>query len=280
MNKQLPLFEEKNILPTNKKHVSFSEINYFLDCSYRHKLKYIDKISLQDSSIHTVFGGAVHDAIEQFLLTKKEINPNEVILDFEKRIKEQNINIEKSVIQEFSTQIPDILSQVPGFLDTTFPEHKVIAAEFPLFESIEYQQGVYLKGFIDAIFKVPKKRGKGTEYILCDWKTTSWGWKPDQKQNFQKQLQLMLYKYFFCQLMNIPHEDVKCGFILIKRIVPKNRKPFDRLELVPVSVGPKSIDKTKNLLHDMINKVKKGYFIKNRLSCEPFCPYYNTIHCK
>jgi len=277
---QLPLFEDKLILPTNKYHISFSEISDHMACSYRHKLKYIDKIVLEDGSIHTAFGGAVHDSIENFLINKCDLNPENTIKDFKNRLKDLSKPVEPDIVNEFCEQIPDILLQLPNFLNETFPEYKVIGAELLLFENVKGQLGINFKGYIDAILKIKKKRGKGFEYILLDWKSCGWGWKPEQKQSYEKQLQLMLYKYFFCELMNIPHTDVKCGFVLLKRTAPKKRKHLDRLEFVPVSVGPKSIEKALDTLNDTINKIRKGYATKNRMSCEPFCTYYGTNFCK
>jgi hypothetical protein len=169
-------------------------------------------------------------------------------------------------------------------MEETFPGYKVFGAEIPLFESIHKQAGIYLKGFIDAVIKVPKKRKSKTskcdfDYYIIDFKTCSFGWTLEQKTSYDKQLQLMLYKHFFCQLMGVDMTDVKCGFILLKRVVPKKRKPNDRLELVPISVGPKSLEKSQETLNSMINQVKRGFFVKNRMSCEPFCPYRGSRFC-
>lgn len=106
--------------------------------------------------------------------------------------------------------------------------------------------------------------------------TTSWGWKVEQKRSFEKQMQLILYKHFFCKATGIDLKQVKCGFVLIKR---SPRSDGTRLELVPVSVGPKSIDKALKVLHNMINQVRIGFATKNRKYCKPFCPYAGTRHC-
>jgi hypothetical protein len=118
-----------------------------------------------------------------------------------------------------------------------------------------------------------------TNDFVITHNTCSWGWKTDQKRSFEKQMQLIFYKHFFCSKMNIPLKDVKCAFILIKRVPKKERKPGDRIELVPVSVGPVAVDKALKVLHNMINQVKLGFTSKNRRYCKPFCPYMGTKHC-
>jgi len=279
---QLPLFEDKTILPTNKFHVSYSEVSDWMDCSFRHKLKHVLKISMEenDGSIHTSFGKAIHDAIEKYLTSKVPMNSDDAIVEFKKLVAELHVAPTEKDVLDFSSNLPDMIGQVPDWLEETFPGWKTVAAEFPLFESVDKQPNINFKGFIDAIISVPKKRGGGREYWILDWKTCSWGWKTEQKQKYQKQLQLMLYKHYFCQLMKVDLKDVKCGFVLIKRVAPKTRKPGDRLELVPVSVGPKAIEKAQATLHEMINRVKGGFASKNRMSCEPFCPYLHTEHCR
>ena len=65
--KQLPLFVDNTILPTGKFHVSYSEIYDHLSCSHRHKLKHIDKLGTFTGSLHTEFGTAIHDTLEEFI---------------------------------------------------------------------------------------------------------------------------------------------------------------------------------------------------------------------
>ena len=39
--------------------------------------------------------------------------------------------------------------------------------------------------------------------VIIDWKSTSWGWTADKKRDFQKQLQLVLYKHYWCKINNL-----------------------------------------------------------------------------
>ena len=57
--------------PTGKPHISFSEIKQWKECSYRHKLAYIDKIDKFEDSPYLHFGTAVHEGCETLLETKK-----------------------------------------------------------------------------------------------------------------------------------------------------------------------------------------------------------------
>jgi len=309
---QLPLFEDKTMLPTGKYHVSYSEISDWLDCSERHKLKHILKISLDKPSIHTEYGRAIHDAMEQYILNRIMPDATTVNAEFDKLLEqiktEHGVLVSDAEAASFKVSTQAILTGVPKFLDEDFPGWHGHAAELALFESIPGQTNKSFKGFIDTVLRMPRKApktkrnadpdsknppmrlsemvgssgaapettGSEFEYYIIDWKTTSWGWAPDKKRDFQKQLQLALYKHFFCKLMNVPLDQVKCGFVLLKRTPRKSDGSC--VEYVPVSVGPKTEEKAVAILHDMINQIQTGRTIKNRNSCR-YCAYHNTEHC-
>ena len=86
--------------------------------------------------------------------------------------------------------------------------------------------------------------------------------------------QLILYKHFWSRKHNVPLKDIRCGFILLKR----GGKPGNMCELVPVSVGPKSLERATKMMSNMIKAVSKGFYLKNRNSCK-FCPYKDTKYC-
>jgi len=304
LKKELPVLNEKNILPTGKFHTSYSETSDWLDCSFRHKLKHIDKINLDKPSIHTEFGTAIHDALEEYLISRRPMAEEvfeAVKLDFHSKmlkLKEldPSLYVEKD-IEEFSREIAPILAEVPEWMDSTFPGWEPIAAEYNLFEEIENQQQKYFKGFIDCVIRVPLKKRKKShvqnpmrlseltgeaqdeqEYqtVIIDWKTTSFGWTADKKRDFQKHLQLALYKHFWCKIFNVDLKSVKVGFVFLKR-TPK--KGGSRCEFLPISVGPKTEQKAKDILQNMLNQMQQRRFVKNRNSCR-FCPYLNTEHCR
>jgi len=284
-------------MPTGKSHISYSEIMDWHECSFRHSLKHVQKINLDSGSIHTAFGKAIHDAAENFIRHRELPPTSEVFREFRDQLKKLDSSAQEKALKllpEFKENLPDMISQIPEWVDLKFPGWECVDAEHLLMENIKGQEDVKFKGYIDAIIKVEKKPTKKLlkeyadkgelppkiyEYNLIDWKTASWGWKADQKRSFEKQMQLILYKHFFAQKMNIPLNQIRCGFVLIKRLPKKDRKPSDRMELVSVSVGPKAIDNALKVLHNMINQVRLGFARKNRKHCKPFCPYAGTSHC-
>ena len=57
------------IFPTNKEHVSYSEVKTWKECPWKHKLMYVDKIETYENNPYAEFGTIVHDTIERYLKT-------------------------------------------------------------------------------------------------------------------------------------------------------------------------------------------------------------------
>ena len=49
------------------KQVSYSQYSLWKTCPYQWKLQYVDKIKTSEPSIHTIFGSAMHEAIQLYL---------------------------------------------------------------------------------------------------------------------------------------------------------------------------------------------------------------------
>ena len=273
------------MFPTGKPHVSFSEVREWSECPYRHKLRHIDKIDLSKPSQHLVFGTAVHAGCEFYLknrvldmsVVKKEIDDAWALYGDDPNFFASAKMTKDSMLETAAK----ILVEIPQFLDSTFPGWECHEAEEELYESILKEdstvQNVKFKGFIDCVLVVPtmiRGKEKKIKWIL-DWKTTSWGWTKEKKQDFMTKSQLVLYKNFWAAKHGVDHSEIKCGFILLK----KAGKPGAHCELLPVSVGDVTSKRSLKVVNNMISGVQKGLYIKNRNSCK-FCDYSGTQHCK
>jgi hypothetical protein len=269
--------------PTNKQHVSFSEIKCWKECPWRHKLMHIDKIDTFEPSPYLDFGTAVHEGCETYLKTKS-VDTEKLLSDIRKAWKEHGFEDPEwySKMPGWYKHVPvdtwcdwaeNMWNEVPSFLDETFPGWECFEAEEMLYENIE-SKDLNFKGYIDGVIKVPD--GKGShKYWIIDWKTSqSYGWRREKKQDILMTAQLILYKHFWSIKHSVDLKDIRCGFVLLKR----GGKPGKVCELVPVSVGPKSLTKATKILSSMITSVRKGMFLKNRESCR-YCQYKDTEYC-
>ena len=66
--------------PTGKPHVSFSEIKIWKECSWKHKLTYIDKVDMFEPSPYLDFGTAVHEGCEN-LLKNRNYDENKILTE-------------------------------------------------------------------------------------------------------------------------------------------------------------------------------------------------------
>ena len=70
-------------------------------------------------------------------------------------------------------------------------------------------------------------------------------------------------------------KKIQCAFVLLKKVKTVGKS----CQLIKVSSGPKTLEKSNKLVRSMIKTVEKGMFLKNRNSCM-FCEFKNTEHCR
>lgn len=276
-----------------KSHISFSELKIWSECTWRHKLAYIDGLDSYVPNPYASFGNCVHEAIENYLKTK-ELNVeeclNQITLQWEKegydteewiqKTKEEKLAVgvkfKHEPLQIWHKYANNILIEFVDWLDKTFPDWEFHQAEEALYEPID-KTNINFKGYIDAVISVPKSKNSDKRVIwVIDWKTTGpMGWWRDKRRDFVSHSQIGLYKKYWAKKYDIPISDIRTGFVFLKR----KSKPGKCIELFKVSCGPKFIEKADKMVLKMIHNVDKQVYIKNRFSCQ-YCPFKNTEHCK
>jgi len=267
------------MFPTEKPHVSYSEVRTWKECPFRHKLTYIDKIESDDPSQYLDYGILLHECLENFLKTR-ELDIDVLKSKLEKAWSERGYDTPEYIerltekakvrgekprilqpLDEWLSWAETSIGAIPEFMDTTFPNWTTISAEHQLYESIPADD-VKFKGFIDAVIESDYRKNKRKVWII-DWKTAgAYGWNSWKRRDFLVQAQIALYKKFWRTKQNYECADVGAGFVLLKRGAKKN--PIDFFK---VSVGPKTEEKSEKLLRSMLKTVRTGLFIKNRNSC-------------
>lgn len=249
-------------------------------CPFRHKTLHVDKVRDEVVSPHFAFGTAVHKACEVFLKTgemREDLALEIILRDYkEHKDRKEYSEIAEKDLDRFLQTAAEILIDVPSFFDETFPGWSPVDAEFALYEPISSSDGNFFKGFIDCLISVPSKRKKdSTTTILIDFKTCQFGWNLEKKRDRNVLDQLVLYKSFWTQKTGTLIKDVKCGFVLLKKI----GGPGTRCEFFPVSVGDTSIERARKRIDCMLYSVKRGIRIKNKYSCN-HCDLKDTEWCR
>lgn len=273
-------------------HVSFSEYGLFKnECQYRWKLDYLEGRRAANFGVHLDFGTAIHAAIERYK-TRKNPKPLEYCVKLFRRYfnllwkyrkdkySENDQKQDKNFFLDAGENILRHMHNCGELWDTD-----VLYNEHELFIDIDRSDDlkVKFKGFIDMVVKSKDKRGNTILYVF-DFKSCSWGWGVEKKQDKHLHAQLLLYKHFLCKKFNLDPQYVRTGFVLLKK---KPKDPKNPVEVLYISAGPVSVqralDDFNSVLTEMAEREKTGNFEKNRQSCvNAFgqrCPYYQTDLC-
>jgi len=253
-------------------HISYSELKDWHFCAFYHKLTRVDGIDGFKGNAYTAFGTAMHSVCEKKLL-KEDIESDFFVKELKKNITElpKDVDIDQRLVLDMIGQGKRIIPEIEDALNDYFEEFEVLAVEMPLMEDIDGHPNYKFKGFIDAVVATPD----GKVHIF-DWKTCSWGWNVQKKNDKMVTYQLTLYKKYFCQKMNIDPKNVETHFALLKRTAKKNQVEFFR-----VTSGPRKTENALKLLNTALYNIKNQRYIKNRLSCTGGygCKFYKTEHC-
>jgi hypothetical protein len=101
-------------------------------------------------------------------------------------------------------------------------------------ETLLYQElrpGVMFKGLIDLVFYNKYL----DEWTIIDIKTSTSGWRDQQKKNPNLTAQVILYKEFFSKQFGIPKDKINVEYFIVKRRVPVEllcREGFKSLDLM------------------------------------------------
>lgn len=218
------------------KKISYSQYTMWSNCGHAWKLKYVDGHKFDDSSIHTIFGTTCHEVIQEWLdvlynkseTVAKTMYLHDKFKDRFLQLFKENISInengektfltDKKTLMEFYEQGCQILTYVQNNYRKLFPtaNTKLFAIEHEL--NMEVKPGVTYIGYIDIV----TYNSQTDKYVLYDLKTSRSGWTQDQKSDPDKVGQLLLYKTFFAEQMQIPEDTISVEFVILKRVVAEN----------------------------------------------------------
>lgn len=261
-------------------------------CQWKWYRDYLEGRRSKFYGIHMDFGTAMHAAIE---LTKTRKDPKPIVdalIHFEKTFKDlYEKHKGKYEKEKERTADPQFFLDAGKRILERFHECKELAEaevvynEFKLFEEIARTDDVQMKfkGYIDMVIKTKDGRGNTILYV-CDFKTCSWGWDRDKRQDRELQFQIILYKHFLCKKFGLDPKNVRVAFVLLKK---RPRKEDSPVEFFPISAGPVSVQRALDEMNadisEMAVREKDTSFKKNRKACiNDFgdrCPYMGTPDC-
>ncbi len=275
------------------KHISYSEWRNWHICPHYHKLTYIDKVTQFEGNIFTAFGKALHTVCEFTLTSPKEYREPGAIdalvkAQFLKELKALPESEQQRAKRDFKLKewlvngleiVPDLYRCLTEKFGKLGEDWEVLRAEEQLYVPItEFTEAEKkFKGFIDLVVYSKKDE----KIHLIDWKTCSWGWKREKKNDKIMAYQLVFYKHFYARKYEVDPKDVDCHFVLLKRTAKAGKKA----EFVRVTAAKKRTTDALNALTKALHNINKKNYIKNRIACtnckDRFgtCEFYQTEYC-
>lgn len=291
---------EENV--DNKKRVSFSQYSIYLKCPHHWELDYVKNLKVRESTIHTTFGTAIHQVLQDYLVktfNEGYVNTTNKSLaelafdEFVKKFEEEYKNVPEQNLDEFNSFVFDgklILNEIfhPVNLAKYFSpdEFELLGVELPLDTSMI--NNVKFIGYIDIVLKYKKSN----RIKIIDIKTSNIGWTKYMKEDISKYSQLLLYKHIYSKIYNIPKKDIDIEFFIVKRTIDN----YDRMKgfgsRIQIFVPDANINKEKEAINGFVDFLLEGFnsdgsYTTKELRKNPgnnnsncrFCPHYNT-NCK
>jgi len=246
--------------------ISYSQFAKWDKCPYTWKLDYVDKETTFYGNIYTLFGTAVHETIQAYLVAyyNKTIKiadslPLRDILQYRmeenyKICKEQHGDNFEVTLEEMKEFFNDGVKIVDEFLkrkSSHFPKKNTELVGIEIGLDYELPKNMKFVGYMDVVL-----HNKVTGRVkIIDIKTATMGWNKYQKADKNKTNQLLLYKHFFSKERDIPIDKIDIEYLILKRRLYENAMyPQKRLQVFSPASGKPSVNKVMNRLQEFIDE--------------------------
>jgi hypothetical protein len=222
-------FRQHEIDFSFQKNISYSQFSMYTECPKKWSLQYREGHKVFTSTIHTVFGTALHEALQYYLdvmYEKSAVAADKLELEdfFEEKLKEEykkQYKLNKSKHFSTSEQLNEFYGDGVDIIED-FKKNRakhfskkgwwLVGCEIPISitPKSEYPNLIY-QGYLDVVlYHEPTNTFK-----IIDIKTS--GWRQKEKSDEIKQFQLILYKKFFAEQFNVDVKNIEIEFFIVKR---------------------------------------------------------------
>ena len=278
--------------------ISYSQISMYSECPLHWKLNYVDKLKISESSIHLIFGSAMHEVLQTYLnIMYMDSVKNADILDLNKLLRDKLIEQFKEA-EEQDGKPPCTKEELMEFFDDGIliidffkkrrgeyfskRDWELIGCEIPI--EVDLKNNIKMIGYIDVVMRhVPTDSIK-----IIDIKTSTMGWNKWMKKDENKTQQLLLYKQFYSKQYDHPIERIEVEYFIVKRkLWEKAMFPQKRVQKFVPASGKPSMNKVNGRLLKFINEAftedgeKKDDMLAtpSKKACK-WCEFKWTEYCK
>lgn len=253
--------------PTSK-IVSYTQYSMYEKCPRQWELSYIHKLAPKSQSIHLVYGNALHSVIQEWLslvftVSVKKSEEYDFAVNLKKHLSEEYKKAVQQVGDHFST--PQQLAEFyqdgldtlnwlrkkrTAYFSTKCTE--LAAIELPIsLPPLSSFPKVKLTAFVDLVFYDTRTK----VYTIIDLKTSTRGWSEDDKRDYKKTDQVLMYKKYFCEQYKVDPEKVRVEFMILRRKIQEDTMyPPKRVQSVQPAQKGVSINKFDSRFSQWIQK--------------------------
>lgn len=280
--------------------ISYSQYTQYANCPRQWKLNYVDKLSVYTQSIHTLFGSAFHETLQSYLTIMYKDSAvaanKEDWHDILKKMMAKEYRKACAMGQdpkftnaqemgEFYEHGILILDYVLSKRGEYFQKknHELIGVEVPLLVPMNVNENVKFRGYIDLIIKDTRDN----TYKIIDIKTSTMGWNKYQKADSTKTAQLVLYKSYYAKQFNVPLENIRVEYFIVKRMLYENMDfPQKRVQIFNPAAGKPTMNKINGSVDEFVrsafnvdgsHNTEREYIAvkgKNNKNCK-YCDFKN-----
>jgi hypothetical protein len=283
-----------------QKSISYSQMSMFNECPKKWSLQYREGHKSFTSSIHTVFGTALHETLQHYLTVMYEqsgaaadrLNTSEMLEEnlreeYKKQYKANNNQhfVTPDELREFYEDGVEIIREFSKDKTRYFGKRgwHLVGCEVPIILTPHSKyQNVMFQGYLDVVlYHEPTNKIK-----IIDIKTSRQGWSKKEKSDENKQFQLIAYKKYFSELYNVPIENIEIEFMIVKRkIFESDIYVIKRVQQFKPASGKVKLNKVTKSIESFIERAfdRNGYKEvehqpKLNGNCK-WCPFYKTHLC-
>lgn len=275
-----------------QRSVSYSQFSMWSSCPHKWYLTYVENKQPYQASIHTVFGTAFHETLQEYITVM--YNESGAAADrmdlttlFQSKFAEVYSKEYKAAGSHFSSpqEMGEFYEDAIAILDWikknrnklfTIRRMKLLGIELPLLLNVG--NNIFYKAYVDfALYDEDLNK-----VYIYDIKTSTRGWSDKEKKDDDKIAQVLLYKEYFAKQFGIDVDSIEVEFFIVKRkIWEQSEYPIPRVQSFKPASGKnkrsQASERFKKFIEDCFDgsgKPQIKSYIKNvgESSCK-WCPY-------
>ena len=285
-------YQKPEINHAFQKSVSYSQFSMWASCPHKWYLTYVENKQPYQASIHTVFGTAFHETIQDYITVMYNesgaaANRMDLIALFQTKFSEVYAKEYKAAGTHFTNaeEMGNFFEDATAILNFikknrnklfTIRKMRLLGIEIPLLLNVA--NNVFLKGFIDFVLYDEEL----DKVYIYDIKTSTRGWSDYEKKDDNKIAQILLYKEYFSKQFGFDVEKIEVEYFIVKRkIWEQSEYPTPRTQSFKPASGKnkrkQAVENFHSFIKDCFDEVGKPQlksYLKNvgESSCK-WCPY-------